>query len=351
MGRRGFILVLAIVAVGAAVVLLQVRRHSPPRAVTLAAPGEGVLYIDVGLLRKAGVFSRAHPVERDPDFENFVRQTGFDFERDLDEVCFTLHAPPAGSRADPYPRFSEVFIGRFDPERATAYFRNLAKQTEQYRGETIYNIPHEGRPVRLTILDEHTAAASNTDSPDAVHAMIDAWHGSTPENLLLAQYYREIPLGSLAWLVVRVASPPGLPPDTTGPALEVPSWLRDVAGGSVVVASLRFLTSLQLRAVAFAPSEADAQRIAQNANSWLAVFRTLEGSVQASGTDPDVKAAFDSFQITENHSRVELSAAIPTGVLKKIAAEPPLPAAAAGAPQQPRNRASEGKGQNPKRKK
>lgn len=324
--RRWILLVLALVAIASATALYLVRRHRPPRSAELLPASDGVIYVNVELLRTAGVFDRNHPVQRDPDFEQFVRETGFDFERDLDEAAFAVHNPQNLSRGDDYPRFSEVFVGRIDEKRCGDYLRKLASATEQYRGVTIYDIPHEGRTVRAAVLDAHTAASSNRENADAIHAMVDAWRGDTPDHALLNGFYRQIPLGSIAWFIGRVAPPIQAPP---GPGLVTPSWLRDIAAGSTVVASLRFVTHLELRMAANAPSEDDARRIAQNATSWLAVFRTLQQGMLTSGTDPDVKAAFDSIRVDQEAGRVVLRADIPAGVLKKIAAEPPV-----GAPPQ-----------------
>jgi hypothetical protein len=322
--RRPWILVvLALVAIASATALYLVRRHHPPRSAELLPPADGVVYIDVELLRTAGVFDRNHPVQRDADFEQFVRETGFDFERDLDEAAFALHNPQNFARGDDYPRFSEVFIGRVDEKRSGDYLRKLSSAVEQYNGVTIYDIPHEGRTVRAAVLDEHTAIASNTENAGAIREMIDGWRGDRPHHPLIEGSYREIPLGSIAWFVGRVAPPIQAPQAQSGPGLVTPSWLRDIAAGSTVVASLRFVTNLELRVSAHAPSDDDARRIAQNATSWLAVFRTLQQNMQTSGTDRDVKAAFDSIRVDQQPGRVVLSADIPASVLKKIAAEPP----------------------------
>ena len=291
-----------------------------------------MLYVNVELLRTAGVFDRTHPVQRDPDFEQFVRETGFDFERDLDEAAFAVHNPQNFSRGDDYPRFSEVFVGRIDEKRSGDYLRKLSSSSEQYRGVTIYDIPHEGRTVRAAVLDGQTAAASNTEDNAAIHAIVDGWRGDRPSHLMLGEFYRQIPLGSIAWFIGRVAPP--IQGGQSGTGLVTPSWLRDIAAGSTVVASLRFLTSLELRVTANAPSEDDVRRIAQNATSWLAVFRTLQQNLQTSGTDRDIKAAFDSIRVEQEPGRVVLKADVPAGVLKKIATEPPAMPAQNAAPEE-----------------
>jgi hypothetical protein len=323
--RRWVLLVLALIAIASATALYFVQRHRPPRSAEMLPPSDGMISVNVELLRTAGVFDRNHPVERDPEFEQFVRETGFDFERDLDEAAFAVHNPQNISRGDDYPRFSEVFVGRIDEKRCDAYLKKMSSSSEAYRDKAIYSIPHEGRTVRVAVLDEHTAAASNTESADAIHHMVDAWRGDGAPHELLGRFYGEIPLGSIAWFIGHVAPPIGS--GQTGAGLTTPSWLRDIAAGSTVVASLRFVTKLELRVVANAGSDDDARRIAQNATSWLAVFRTLQQNMQTSGTDPDVKAAFDSIQIEQEPNRVVLRADVPAGVLKKIAAEPPPVAA------------------------
>jgi hypothetical protein len=339
--RRWILLVLALVAIASATALYLIRRQRPPHSAQLLPPSDGVVYVDVEMLRRAGVFQRNHPIQRDPEFEQFVSETGFDFERDLDEAAFAVHNPQPRSRAEDYPRFSEVFVGRIDEQRAGAYLRKMSSSTEQYRGLTIYAIPHEGRTVRAAVFDEHTAAASNTESADAIHHIVDAWQGDNSQHVLVAGFYRQIPLGSIAWFVGRVAPPIQAGQTSSGPGLTTPSWLRDIAAGSTVVASLRFVTQLELRVAANAPSEEEARRIEQNATSWLAVFRTLQQGMQTSGTDPDVKAAFDSIRIDQEPGRVVLRADVPASALKKIAAEPP--GMGAPQPEQPKSAPSKKK--------
>lgn len=341
MARRLLLLALALLAVVVlAFAWFLLQRRQAPRAAALLPPAQGAAYIDLGLLRKAGVFDRARPVQRDPEFAEFVRQTGFDFERDLDVAALALHSPATLGRGDNYPRFSWVFVGRFDPVRAAAYFGRLARTTELYRDKTVFLIPQEDRTVRVVLLDDHTAAVSNTETADTLRYIVDRWlagAAGAPAQPLVAQYYEQVPVGSIAWFIGRVASPPGVQPASSG--LTAPSWLRDVAGGSDVVASLRFVTDVQFRAVALAPGDAVAQRISQSANSWLSVFRALQTGTPSALTDKDVKAAFDSLRVTRQQNQVTLSADIPVGALKKLVAEPPVPT------QTPAGQKEKGKGQ------
>ena len=76
-------------------------------------------------------------------------------------ACF-LGSPAGDAKAfSSAARYSEIFIGKFDAQRAAAYFRKLSSNTEDYRDAVIYAIPHEGRTVRVAILGLDTVAVSN----------------------------------------------------------------------------------------------------------------------------------------------------------------------------------------------
>src|SRR6266545_8336371 len=116
---------LAVVVAITAVVLL--RRRGAPEPARLLPEADGYLYVDLKPLRLAGVIGKNPPATHDPDYDQFVQQTGFMVERDLDEVALATHAPPRLTDSDEppnpsqqYRRYSEVFVGRFDSKRAAA---------------------------------------------------------------------------------------------------------------------------------------------------------------------------------------------------------------------------------------
>ena len=116
--RRRNILIVAVVLAAAAFIagMLLLRRGQAPEAARLLPSADAYLYVDLTPLRTAGLFKNA-PSNMDPDYAQFVRDTGFQFERDLDEAGFAIHLPPAAIAANgttPETRYSEVFVGRFD---------------------------------------------------------------------------------------------------------------------------------------------------------------------------------------------------------------------------------------------
>src|SRR5579871_1315739 len=120
--RRTFPIALAVVLVAAAVTIaVQLRKHAPPEPARLLPGADAFLYANFGWVRK--ISSAPLPsVSHDPEYERFIQETGFEFERDLDTVAFAVHYPanwPGGGTGGsaPEPRFSEVFVGKFDGER------------------------------------------------------------------------------------------------------------------------------------------------------------------------------------------------------------------------------------------
>jgi hypothetical protein len=109
----------------------------------------------------------------------------------------------------------------------------------------------------------------------------------------------------------------------------------------VVVISARFLRALHLRAEAFTDSESDAQAIAEKTGTFLTLFHAAEGSVGTHGTDPDVKAFFDSLKIERAGDRAILTATVLPGFIKKALSEAPAednpPAAGSVTPPRPQS--------------
>ena len=189
MRRRNIIIVIVVLAALAAVAaLLLLRRGRPPQAARLLPTADAYFYIDLSPLRTAGLFKNA-PANLDPDYAQFVSDTGFQFERDLDQAAFAVHLPPAAAAADsrtpPETRYSEVFVGRFDGAKLAAYLRRTAESSRPYGNTLIYSIPLPGRTLRVAVLSKSMVASSNAESAFAIQEIIDrhaeTFTGSGPE--------------------------------------------------------------------------------------------------------------------------------------------------------------------------
>ena len=329
MRKRAILVFVGVAVVAAGIVAYVLLRHTtPPATVGLLPPADAYLYFDIATVRRAAVIGDVPKVDFEADYQEFVRQTGFNLERDLDEAAFALQrSGPAANGQPPEWRNTGVFKATFDRARMDAYFKKVAAGTETYRNTTVYAIPLPGRTVRVAILDGRTVAATNTDGPYVIQGIIDRQaqsSGGAPD--LIHAYYGNIPLGTLAWAIAR-------PPATTpggNVRLELPGGLGVfLPPDTVVVASLRFLGSVDFRAQAIATSNDAAQRVADQLSAFLALFRALQ-SAQAHGNDADVKEFFNSIHVTLEGNRAEMQATVPAGFVKKLVASAPAQGMEAG---------------------
>jgi hypothetical protein len=327
--RRAFPLALALVIVAAAVTLaVQLRKHAPPEAARLLPGADAFVYGNFGWARKANGGKILLPVAHDPEYERFIQETGFDFERDLNGVAFAIHYPqnwPGGGTggAASEPRFSEVFIGRFDGSKCLAYLKRTAQSVENYDSIDIFTIPLYGRSFRIAVLGVDIVAASNHDDPAVIRGMVDRSRRlASPFGgpALLRKYYKRVQLASPFWMVARI-EPLARQSGAWAAIFPKPADLVVSASYSPLHLPLR-VDALHLRAEAWAASDEDAREIADKANVSLAMFRSAEVSVGAAGTDADVKALFDSLQVRQEGNHAILAAVLPGPVLRKLGESP-----------------------------
>ncbi len=316
------VVLLALAAIGAA---LYLRGQTAPEAARLLPESDAVLYFDLKPLRTFSGFGST-PVMHDPDYEQFVKDTGFQFEHDLDEAAIAVHAPePSGDPLHPDAkerRFSQVLIGTFDTTKVTHYLHKLASDVERYRDTDVFLIPHEGRKVRVAILTFDTVAVSNTADDANIKGIIDRFRqialpfrGSS----LVKGYYRHVPLGATAWAILRMKTPDG-----QSVTLPLPNGIGfTLPKDTVTVASLRYLGSISFKTEAFTTSEADAKKLTDSVGNFLMLFHSIEVNTDPSGADKDVKVFFDSIKVEQNGTRAVLTADLPIGFVKKLVSEGP----------------------------
>ena len=354
--RRTLPILLAVVTIAAALVLaVQLRKHAPPEPARLLPSADGFFYGNYSWVRKANAGRPFEPVTHDPEYEKFIQETGFDFERDLESVAFAIHYPkhwPGGGTGDSAsePRFSEVLTGHFDANRCTAYFKKISKSVENYNSVDIFTIPIYDRMFRVAFLGVDTVAASNHDDPNVLRGIIDRSRRlASPFGgpAFLRRYYKVVQLGSPIWLMLRV--------HPEAPGFEGWSTVFPKPADLVVSASYNLLHLplrsgvLHLRAEAFALNDEDAQDIAEKMNAFLAMFHSAEASVGSTGTDADIRSFFDSLQVRQHDNRAVLMAAVPTEIIRKLA-DSPSQIPALGIPPAPEQPKEEPKKQPRKRK-
>jgi len=151
--------VVCVAAAGAALLLYRWRRPlagpsagSAPSILSQLPPGApAVAYIDVAALRRlhdsplAAILGLAgeNPAQ-DRDYQEFVRETGFDYTRDLDRVAIAFW-PSATHGAE--NQALAIADGRFDRDKIKAYALRTGRQVAQGE-ESYYEVPGDP-PISL----------------------------------------------------------------------------------------------------------------------------------------------------------------------------------------------------------
>jgi len=308
-----FLLVMA--AIGLAVYY---RVSAVPAHALLLPEGNLLIYADI---KPAHLFDqgKSAPARLDPEYRDFVQQTGIQFERDLDEIAISQRFP--GAERD--TESSAIFTGKFDSGRLRGYLQKISSASESYADKTMFSIQHEGHVVRAAILDDRTVAVTNMESAEPLRAIIDKYRNPSLAGkgaYLLQTYYRHVPTASLAWMIYRA-------PPHSAPAVLPGGVSFSFLENTVSVTSVRYTGSLSLKAEVFTAGEAAARNLAESAGTFLAIYRTAGETVGNKGPDQDVRAAIDSIQVRQEGTRAIFTATIPQGFLRKVLpeAEPARP--------------------------
>jgi hypothetical protein len=323
--RRIFIIslcVLLFVAAVGSVVLL--RKQAAPEAARLLPEADAVLYIDFGTVRNLTAFDQTQLPKLAPGYDQFVKDTGFAFERDLDEAAMAVHRGVAHGET----RYSEILVGHYDQIKLAQYLRQHSRSVDTYRDVDVFSIPIENRTVRVALLAIDTVAISNVDDPGVVHGIIDSFKKvALPFGgpALVHKYYAKVPLGSLLWAIARIPanSPASSPKSHPMPSFALPGGIDiGLPGDSDVVVSLRMLTTIHARAEFYTQNEDAARNFTDQTSTFLALFRSIQANTTGGPGDADVKAVFDSIKVSQKGDRAEVLATIPPSFLRKLVNEP-----------------------------
>ena len=322
--RKLLILAVLLIAVAGGAVLVYRTTLQAPESARLLPDGDLLVYANLKPLHLFDL-NKSRPVQLEGDYQDFVTQTGFQFERDLNEVAMSRRDTPNGQDVES----SEIFAGHFDEPRVKTYFQKIADKTEQYRNHDVFSITHNGHMVRVCLLESGRVAVTNMVSPEPMHGIIDRsirpGHGPS----LLMAHYHDVPVASLGWLINHIPDKPQDIPLPGGFSLSLPP-------DTVAVASVRYAGALLFRADLFAQSEARAKQIVEAANTHLSLMRSISQLMKTRGPDQDVKAVFDSIKAEQKENVAVFTATIPESIIKKLLSEAQAETAAPAAPPQRR---------------
>ena len=107
MRRRTRLTILSVILVVAALVVLVVlRKQAPPEPARLLPGADAFAYVDLKWVRRLDRLGQVPAVPHEPEYDEFIKETGFQVERDLDEAAFAVHyaGTPAAPGAEMGPK-------------------------------------------------------------------------------------------------------------------------------------------------------------------------------------------------------------------------------------------------------
>jgi hypothetical protein len=307
--RKLLILVLLLAALGAGAGLLYWRTYSPPEIARLLPDGDRLIYLNLKPTHLLDL-SKSSPVQVEGDYREFVEQTGIQFERDLDEVAISQTDAENGRDV----LSSEVFVGHFDRARLENYLQKIARQTESYRNQRIFEIQHEGHLVRACVLDTSRVAVTNMGSSAAIHQIVDSVLQPSKGPELLQNFYRHVPFGSMVWIIAYF-------PEHSSSAQLPGGFSVGFLENKVAVVSVRYNGAAALKAQVFAENETDARHVQEQVQTFLTMYHAVSKTLRPKGGDADVKAAMDSVQVTQKGNVATLTATLSEKFLRKMISE------------------------------
>jgi len=282
-----FVLILLVVAAAAIVTVLELRRshlETPGELVAVLPHSDSIVFfINAGFLRDAGVLSElAGPkTGQEQDYQDFVAQSHFDYQRDLDRVAGTFNR-------------GEVFLvieGRFDWVRLRAYAK-----THGGNCTSICWLPASspGRWISFLPISSRLMGLAVSTNQKAVYSF-----GAVGTRRPKAE---QVPTG-LVWLVVPQAvlrNPPELPPSAQ-------SFVSALGGAQSLSLSLTYLPenggTLQLQLDTVFDSDAKANEIRSQLEKATEMVRRTTGD-RAEGDSAALVALLTSGRFTATGGHV-----------------------------------------------
>ena len=329
--RRTLFIVAAVLLLMAVAIFL--RSKAPPEAARLLPESDGIFYVNLKPVRTF-FHKDFKPPERVPEYQQFVEATGIDWERDLDEAAVALHRMPDPHGPNGPVAYSMVLVGRLTGARLNAWLDAHAASRESYAGHTVYNIPSEGRTVRVAQVGYDMVAVSNTPTPEQIHSMLDRhrtaalpFSGST----LLSRHFHEVPLLSLAWGVGQI----GLPFSESG-AIQVLGFRLPLQSDSTIVASLTptlpLAASLRVRVEEIAPSDDAAANQAAALSMLVILARGFTSPLGENAANRGLKELLKTAEVKQERNRVLMTATLPLSVVSGLPSSENFPPPSAPAP-------------------
>jgi hypothetical protein len=315
--RRTLWVVAGVVLLLAMAVFL--RSKAPPEGARLLPECDGILYFNLKPVRTF-LHKDLKPPQRVPEYQEFIDATGIDWERDLDSAAIALHRMQDPNGPNGPVAYSMVLTGKLTGKRLNTWLDAHAASREVYAGHTIYEIPSEGRTVRVAQVGYDMIAASNYPTTEKIHSIIDRhrtaalpFAGST----LLQHHYHDVPLLAIAWGIGQI----GLPFSESG-AIKVFGLSLPLQDDSTIIASLTpglpLANSIRLRVEEIAPDEEKALSQAAALATIVTLARDVTTQLSNDPANNALRELLKTTEVTQKRNRVIATASLSPSLLSQI---------------------------------
>ena len=131
---------------------------------TIPSNTQTTIYADFAALRQSPFIANLRewaptPQQVDPEYAQFLRDTGFDYERDLDRIAIAL------IRRGPITSYFVVADGRFDRKKINTYTSQFGTH-ESRGGREIFTVPVSGGTRKISLTFPRQNRITLADNPD-----------------------------------------------------------------------------------------------------------------------------------------------------------------------------------------
>ncbi len=147
---------------------------------SLPADATAVLYADASDLRQSPFLKQLYdwapkPQQVDAEYAKFLRDTGFDYERDLGRVAIAIRK--RGNEST----FFAIADGRFDRKKINTYTSQFGTH-ESRRGREIFTVPINGGARKISFTFPRQNRIALTDSADLSTLLTQSMNGEDEKN-------------------------------------------------------------------------------------------------------------------------------------------------------------------------
>ena len=316
--RRTLLIVAAVLVLLAVAIFL--RSKAPPEAARLLPESDGIVFVN---LKPVRTFFKTNlkPPQRVPEYEQFVQATGIDWERDLDQVAIGLHRMDDPNGPNGPVAYSMVLVGKLTGAKLNQWLEGHSVSRETYAGHTVYNVPSEGRTVRVAQVGYDMVAVSNFPTTEKIDSILDRHRTAAlpfAGSSLLSQHFHEVPLLSLAWGVGQI----GLPFNEKG-AIQIFGFQLPLQTDSTIVASLSPELSLsgvlRLRVEEIARTNEEAVSQAAALATLVTMARGFTEPLNGNAANKGLKELLKTAEVNQKRNRVVVTARVPVSMFAGLA--------------------------------